>query len=104
MFEYKTPPREQQNVNVKETSAPNDNLLKFTLLQRLEAMDERLEIKQEPDTGPDVVSSFRGYFFKGSRSFGILLSSPFILYISQPIQRYIVTVRHGMVVYEQLPS
>lgn len=58
MFEYKTPPREQQTSSVKETSsnASNDNLLKFTLLQRLEAMDDRLEIKQEPDIGPDLVS------------------------------------------------
>ncbi|KAJ8940097.1 hypothetical protein NQ318_011479 [Aromia moschata] len=32
----------------------NDNLLKFTLLQRLEAMDDRLQIKQEPSDG-DVV-------------------------------------------------
>lgn len=35
---------------------PNDNLLKFTLLQRLEAMDDRLQIKQEPDAGSDSVS------------------------------------------------
>ncbi|XP_046678847.1 calmodulin-binding transcription activator 1 isoform X1 [Homalodisca vitripennis] len=54
MFEYKTPPREQQGVKDTVTN-PNDNLLKFTLLQRLEAMDERLEIKQEPDTGHDFV-------------------------------------------------
>lgn len=58
MFEYKTPPRGEGSAQQtsKETSTnANDNLLKFTLLHRLEAMDDRLQIKQEPDTGHDMV-------------------------------------------------
>ncbi|XP_072388646.1 calmodulin-binding transcription activator 2 isoform X4 [Diabrotica undecimpunctata] len=49
IFEYKLPPREEQ-VAAPEPKVErcNDNLLKFTLLQRLEAMDDRLQIKQEP--------------------------------------------------------
>lgn len=55
MFEYKLPPREDQITTQEPTSErSNDNLLKFTLLQRLEAMDDRLQIKQEPQD--DVVS------------------------------------------------
>ncbi|KRT86404.1 Ankyrin repeat-containing protein, partial [Oryctes borbonicus] len=55
MFEYKLPPREDQ-ISTQEptTERSNDNLLKFTLLQRLEAVDDRLQIKQEPQDG-DVV-------------------------------------------------
>ncbi|CAG9862937.1 unnamed protein product [Phyllotreta striolata] len=49
IFEYKLPPREE-HVAAPEPKVErcNDNLLKFTLLQRLEAMDDRLQIKQEP--------------------------------------------------------
>lgn len=56
IFEYKLPPREEL-VAAPEPKIErcNDNLLKFTLLQRLEAMDERLQIKQEP---VDQVSIF----------------------------------------------
>ena len=60
MFEYKTPPRGEdtpQETSKETTSNANDNLLKFTLLQRLEAMDDRLQIKQEPDCGNDIVST-----------------------------------------------
>ncbi|XP_074029388.1 calmodulin-binding transcription activator isoform X5 [Leptinotarsa decemlineata] len=55
IFEYKLPPREE-HVATQEPKVErcNDNLLKFTLLQRLEAMDDRLQIKQEPTDG-DVV-------------------------------------------------
>ncbi|XP_045473407.1 calmodulin-binding transcription activator 2 isoform X4 [Harmonia axyridis] len=56
IFEYKLPPREQQitapEMKLEKTT---DNLLKFTLLQRLEAMDDRLQIKEEPADGCDVV-------------------------------------------------
>ncbi|KAK9696599.1 IPT/TIG domain [Popillia japonica] len=52
MFEYKLPPREDQITTQEPTTErSNDNLLKFTLLQRLEAMDDRLQIKQEPQDG-----------------------------------------------------
>ncbi|VEN53158.1 unnamed protein product [Callosobruchus maculatus] len=55
IFEYKPPPREEQVAAPEpKVERSNDNLLKFTLLQRLEAMDERLQIKQEPTDG-DVV-------------------------------------------------
>lgn len=57
MFEYKLPPREDQITTQEPTTErSNDNLLKFTLLQRLEAMDDRLQIKQEPLD--DVVHKF----------------------------------------------
>lgn len=49
IFEYKLPPREEQvPAPEPKVERSNDNLLKFTLLQRLEAMDDRLQIKQEP--------------------------------------------------------
>lgn len=49
IFEYKLPPREELVAAPEpKTECCNDNLLKFTLLQRLEAMDDRLQIKQEP--------------------------------------------------------
>ena len=55
IFEYKLPPSNEQSVGSEaKVEKSNDNLLKFTLLQRLEAMDERLQIKQEPQDG-DVV-------------------------------------------------
>lgn len=56
IFEYKKPPK-NENLHVQEPKMEhsNDNLLKFTLLQRLEAMDSRLQIKQEP-VESDVVS------------------------------------------------
>ncbi|KAJ8914467.1 hypothetical protein NQ315_011409 [Exocentrus adspersus] len=55
IFEYKLPPREEQvTAPEPKIERSNDNLLKFTLLQRLEAMDDRLQIKQEPVDG-DVV-------------------------------------------------
>ncbi|XP_018574381.1 calmodulin-binding transcription activator 2 isoform X1 [Anoplophora glabripennis] len=55
IFEYKLPPREEQvTAPEPKIERSNDNLLKFTLLQRLEAMDDRLQIKQEPSDG-DVV-------------------------------------------------
>lgn len=62
MFEYKTPPRGDdtaQETSKETTSNANDNLLKFTLLQRLEAMDDRLQIKQEPDSGSDIAEGSR---------------------------------------------
>ncbi|KAK7871664.1 hypothetical protein R5R35_009033 [Gryllus longicercus] len=55
IFEYKKPPREDQvAASEPHLEKSSDNLLKFTLLQRLEAMDDRLQIKQEPDVS-DVV-------------------------------------------------
>lgn len=52
IFEYKLPPREEQLLAPEpKVERSNDNLLKFTLLQRLEAMDDRLQIKQEPVDG-----------------------------------------------------
>lgn len=52
IFEYKLPPREELVAAPEpKTECCNDNLLKFTLLQRLEAMDDRLQIKQEPSDG-----------------------------------------------------
>ncbi|KAL1497599.1 hypothetical protein ABEB36_008531 [Hypothenemus hampei] len=49
IFEYKLPPKEEQIATPEpKLERSNDNLLKFTLLQRLEAMDDRLQIKQEP--------------------------------------------------------
>lgn len=55
IFEYKLPPKEEQTITQEaNTERPNDNLLKFTLLQRLEAMDNRLQIKQEPDNSDGV--------------------------------------------------
>ncbi|KAK4875873.1 hypothetical protein RN001_012295 [Aquatica leii] len=56
IFEYKLPPREEQvPAPEPKVERSNDNLLKFTLLQRLEAMDDRLQIKQEPVDGSDHV-------------------------------------------------
>lgn len=61
MFEYKVPPNENSSpgaVDTKiETSTSGDSLLRFTLLQRLEAMDDRLQIKQEPDANDGVEDS-----------------------------------------------
>lgn len=55
IFEYKLPPREEQVAAPEpKIERSNDNLLKFTLLQRLEAMDDRLQIKQEPTDGDCV--------------------------------------------------
>ncbi|XP_050304910.1 calmodulin-binding transcription activator 1 isoform X3 [Anthonomus grandis grandis] len=55
IFEYKLPPKEEQVAAPEpKVERSNDNLLKFTLLQRLEAMDDRLQIKQEPSDN-DVV-------------------------------------------------
>ncbi|XP_060529808.1 calmodulin-binding transcription activator 1 isoform X4 [Cylas formicarius] len=49
IFEYKLPRKEEQVATAEpKIERSNDNLLKFTLLQRLEAMDDRLQIKQEP--------------------------------------------------------
>lgn len=57
IFEYKKPAREDRAsaCEPKLERSSSDNLLKFTLLQRLEAMDDRLQIKQEPD-GSELVS------------------------------------------------
>ncbi|KAF4527200.1 hypothetical protein B566_EDAN006127 [Ephemera danica] len=59
IFEYKKASRSEreqaQEVRAQERST--DSLLKFTLLQRLEAMDGRLQIKQEPDSGNEMVES-----------------------------------------------
>lgn len=51
IFEYKKPAKEDRTsaCEPKLEQSSSDNLLKFTLLQRLEAMDDRLQIKQEPD-------------------------------------------------------
>ncbi|XP_023715789.1 calmodulin-binding transcription activator 2 isoform X4 [Cryptotermes secundus] len=56
IFEYKEPAREDQAsaCEPKLERSSSDNLLKFTLLQRLEAIDDRLQIKQEPD-GSELV-------------------------------------------------
>ncbi|XP_068082138.1 calmodulin-binding transcription activator 2 [Anabrus simplex] len=55
IFEYKKPPREDRVPACEpRLEKSSDNLLKFTLLQRLEAMDDRLQIKQEP-SGSDLV-------------------------------------------------
>lgn len=65
MFEYKRPPNED-SIKLKEPKVEeNENLLKFTLLQRLEAVDGRLQIKQEPGGG-DMVSK---RWFSGPRLF-----------------------------------
>ncbi|PSN36717.1 hypothetical protein C0J52_11477, partial [Blattella germanica] len=58
IFEYKKPAREDRAsaCEPKLERSSSDNLLKFTLLQRLEAMDDRLQIKQEPD-GTELVES-----------------------------------------------
>lgn len=61
MFEYKRPPHEDFVKTKEPKLEENDNLLKFTLLQRLEAVDGRLHIKQEPSSG-DVVSMLPIYF------------------------------------------
>jgi hypothetical protein len=57
IFEYKKPAKEDRAsaCEPKLERSSSDNLLKFTLLQRLEAMDDRLQIKQEPDCS-DLVS------------------------------------------------
>lgn len=57
IFEYKEPAREDRAsaCEPKLERSSSDNLLKFTLLQRLEAIDDRLQIKQEPD-GSELVS------------------------------------------------
>lgn len=57
IFEYKKPARDDRAsaCEPKLERSSSDNLLKFTLLQRLEAMDDRLQIKQEPD-GSELVS------------------------------------------------
>ncbi|CAG9834991.1 unnamed protein product [Diabrotica balteata] len=62
IFEYKLPPREEQ-VAAPEPKVErcNDNLLKFTLLQRLEAMDDRLQIKQEPVDNDVMWACARGH-------------------------------------------
>ncbi|XP_065353438.1 calmodulin-binding transcription activator 2 isoform X6 [Cloeon dipterum] len=63
IFEYKKPARgerlqtTQEPQQVHERGGASDNLLKFTLMQRLEAMDGRLHIKQEPDSGNEMVES-----------------------------------------------
>ncbi|XP_047112567.1 calmodulin-binding transcription activator 1 [Schistocerca piceifrons] len=58
MFEYKEPISGTSQMACEERESRdkngNDNLLRFTLLQRLEAMDGRLQIKQEPE-GSDLV-------------------------------------------------
>nr|CAD7452636.1 unnamed protein product [Timema tahoe] len=56
IFEYKKPPQEDRSQACSEEKS-NDNMLKFTLLQRLEAVDGRLQIKQEPDGGEMVEGS-----------------------------------------------
>ncbi|GFG34010.1 hypothetical protein Cfor_07539, partial [Coptotermes formosanus] len=62
IFEYKKPAREDRAFacEPKLERSSSDNLLKFTLLQRLEAMDGRLQIKQEPD-GSDLVNRLVSY-------------------------------------------
>ncbi|XP_059490019.1 calmodulin-binding transcription activator 1 isoform X4 [Neocloeon triangulifer] len=63
IFEYKKPARGErlqtthEPQQVHERGGASDNLLKFTLMQRLEAMDGRLHIKQEPDSGNEMVES-----------------------------------------------
>ncbi|GLV46120.1 Calmodulin-binding transcription activator [Carabus blaptoides fortunei] len=50
IFEYKVPPHEEGSATTEaKVERGSDNLLKFTLLHRLEAMDDRLQIKQEPE-------------------------------------------------------
>jgi hypothetical protein len=59
IFEYKKPAKEAQvsACEPKLERSSSDNLLKFTLLQRLEAMDDRLQIKQDPDCSELVSDS-----------------------------------------------
>lgn len=61
MFEYKVPPNDNSNPATTDTkvehSTSGDSLLRFTLLQRLESMDDRLQIKQEPDANDSVEDS-----------------------------------------------
>ncbi|XP_077299054.1 calmodulin-binding transcription activator 2-like isoform X2 [Arctopsyche grandis] len=50
MFEYKLPPRDERILAPEPKVEPtSEGLLKFTLLHRLESMDDKLQIKQEPD-------------------------------------------------------
>jgi hypothetical protein len=58
MFEYKRLPRERSGVGNKVTTSSasvGDSLLRYTLMQRLDAVDHNLEIKQEPH---DLVKIF----------------------------------------------
>ncbi|KAJ9578325.1 hypothetical protein L9F63_005443, partial [Diploptera punctata] len=59
IFEYKKPAREDRTATCepKLERSSSDNLLKFTLMQRLESMDDKLQIKQEPDASDLVESS-----------------------------------------------
>lgn len=68
MFEYKLPPHEEGSATVatdtKTEHKNNDNLLRFTLLQRLEAMDDKLQIKQEPEGNDSVCKEIYFLFIK----------------------------------------
>jgi hypothetical protein len=56
IFEYKLPPREERVTAPEPKVEPaSEGLLKFTLLHRLEAMDDKLQIKQEPDGVDSVI-------------------------------------------------
>ncbi|XP_063232498.1 calmodulin-binding transcription activator 2 isoform X2 [Bacillus rossius redtenbacheri] len=58
IFEYKSPAAEERGPGRElQAERGDDHLLKFSLLQRLEAVDGRLHIKQEPDTGDLVEGS-----------------------------------------------
>ena len=61
MFEYKKPPSDDSVKLLEPKVEENENLLKFTLLQKLEAIDNRLHIKQEPVVG-DAVNNSNKYF------------------------------------------
>ncbi|KAK6618303.1 hypothetical protein RUM44_002755 [Polyplax serrata] len=64
MFEYKRPPHDD-SMKLKEPKLEvNENLLKFTLLQRLEAVDGCLHIKQEPGGGD--MSDAPGLYHQGT--------------------------------------
>lgn len=50
MFEYKLPPRDERiSAPEPKVEPTSEGLLRFTLLHRLESMDDKLQIKQEPD-------------------------------------------------------
>lgn len=50
MFEYKLPPRDERiSAPEPKVEPTSEGLLRFTLLHRLESMDDKLKIKQEPD-------------------------------------------------------
>ena len=61
IFEYKLPPQQGHgSLRERIIECNNESLLKYTLMQRLEAIDQTLHIKQEPES-TDNVSPFFAY-------------------------------------------